>query len=122
MKMETLIALDWAIRCFGSDHVFDRSVRALRLAEEAVELTQALHVSRDMMHKLIDTVYDRPVAKDFHQEIGGVALTLQVLCGALGQDPETFFTAELRRVLAKTPEHFAKRNEEKLQLGLTGAS
>jgi hypothetical protein len=41
MKPTTTIALDWACRSFGNDHVYNFPVRALRCAEEAVELARA---------------------------------------------------------------------------------
>lgn len=119
-RLQAKIAVDWAIRCFGRDHVFDAKVRSLRLAEEAVELTQAYGVSRDMLHKLVDTVYDRPKSDDTLQELGGVALTLEVLCGIHMIDSDFVLEKELRRVLSKPTEHFTKRNEDKLQIGLTG--
>jgi len=119
MKPTAQLALDWAIRSFGSDHVNDIPVRALRLAEEAVELAQAAGVSKDKMHALIDIVYSRPVG-DLRQEIGGVMMTTTVLCAVLREDTDYYFETELRRVLAKSPEHFAKRNQDKIDLGLTG--
>ena len=111
------IALDWAIRCFGEDHVYNPRARALRLAEEAVELAQALDVGRDVMHLLIDAVYNRPPGK-MDQELGGVAMTFTVLAASFDNDPDEYLMAELRRVLAKPSEHFAARNEEKNKLGL----
>lgn len=113
------IALDWSIRSFGRDHVCNKKVRALRLAEEAVEFCQARNVPIEQMHLLIDTVYCRPVG-DANQEIGGVFMTTVIAAAIEGLDPEECFLAELRRVLAKSPEHFHQRNQEKLQLGLTG--
>lgn len=119
MKQIVSIALDWSIRSFGEAHVRDRKVRALRLAEEAVEFAQARQVPIEQMHLLIDTVYSRPVG-DADQEIGGVFMTAIIAAAIEGLDPEECFLRELRRVLAKPSEHFAKRNQDKLDLGLTG--
>jgi NTP pyrophosphatase (non-canonical NTP hydrolase) len=119
VKATTSIALDWAIRCFGQKHVYDFGVRALRLAEEAAEMAQACDVPKEKMLELIEVVYSRPAGQP-DQELGGVAMTATVLAAAMGHDLEAFFDVELRRVLAKSPEHFAKRNQEKLDLGLTG--
>lgn len=113
------ILLDWSIRCFGKEHVFDKKVRAIRLAEEAVEYAQAREVPVEQMHLLIDTVYSRPVGEPA-QELGGVFVTAVVSAIAEGRDPDTCFLEELRRVLAKSPEHFHQRNKDKLHLGLTG--
>lgn len=30
----TKLALEWAVRCFGAEHVYNNPVRTLRLAEE----------------------------------------------------------------------------------------
>jgi hypothetical protein len=46
-------------------------------------------------------------------------MTATVLAAAHGHDLEAFFEVELRRVLAKPSEHFTKRNQDKIDLGLT---
>ena len=63
-------------------------------------------------------VYSRPKGKII-QEVGGSMVTLSVLCHTLSIDLEDAFQIEVCRCLSKDPAHFAKRNEEKLQLGLT---
>lgn len=118
MKISTAIALDWAIRCFGRDHVFNRPMRALRLAEEAIELAQAFGVSKHTILTLVDVVYGRPPGNP-EQEIGGVAMTAEVMAATFDADLDSFFNAELRRVLQKSREHFAQRNQDKVDLGLT---
>lgn len=120
IMMLSQLAFDWGMRCFTPEHMYNRPVRALRLAEEAVETAQVCEVPIEMMHTLVDVVYSRQRGS-LRQELGGVLLTTAVLTLAAGEgDPEEVFFDELARVLRKTPEHFAKRNEEKLQLGLTG--
>ncbi len=96
-------------------------IRALRFAEEAVELAQACDVPEDKMVELVHLVYSRPRGKTF-QEVGGSMVTLGVLCATLGIDLENAFEVEVRRCLSKTPEHFAQRNEEKLRLGMDVSS
>jgi NTP pyrophosphatase (non-canonical NTP hydrolase) len=118
MKPTTTIALDWACRSFGNDHVYNFPVRALRCAEEAVELAQAYKIPKDKMLELVEIVYSRPPGEP-EQELGGVAMTATVLAAAHGHDLEAFFEVELRRVLAKPSEHFTKRNQDKIDLGLT---
>lgn len=114
------IARDWAVRCFGKEHVSDASVRSLRIAEEAVELAQSVGVAKDKMLLLVETIYSRPRGH-VDQEVGGVLMTVYLFCVAiLGRDPDEVFAQELSRVLAKSPEHFAQRNQEKLDLGLKG--
>lgn len=118
MKTVTRIAYEWAMRSFGREHVHNLPIRSLRLAEEAVELAQSFDVPKEKLHELIEMVYARPKGQ-FEQEIGGVMMTVTVLSAAVGFDPDSFFDEELRRVLAKSTEHFAKRNQEKIELGMT---
>jgi hypothetical protein len=117
MKATTRIALDWAIRCFGRAHVFDRPIRSLRLAEEVIELAQAYQVPKEKLLLLVETVYSRPPG-DPYQELGGVMMTATVLAASEGNDPDYYLEAELRRVLSKPDKWFAERNQEKLDLGL----
>lgn len=118
MDPVTQIALDWANRCFGRKHVSSIGIRSLRLAEEAVELAQAADVPKDTMLRLVETVYSRPKG-DAYRELGAVVMTTTVLsAGCFNQDPREPFLVELLRVLAKSPADFAKRNQEKLDLGL----
>lgn len=120
MDVMTRIAWDWGVRCFGHSHMTNTRVRALRCAEEAVELAQAVGVNRETVLLLVTTVYARPPGS-IKQELGGTLLTASVLAhGCLAQSVEQTFEQELSRCLSKGPEHFAKRNEEKIQLGLTG--
>lgn len=112
------IAWDWGVRCFGSNHMCNAPLRALRMVEEAVETGQALGLSRDQLHLLVDEVYKRPRG-DVRQEIGGTFLTTRMLCRSIGVDPEWLYLTEIRRCLQKTPEEFAARNKYKLDVGLT---
>lgn len=120
MSVMTRIAMDWARRCFGAEHVSNPRIRGLRMVEEAIELCQALDVPKDKVLMAVETVYSRPVG-DAEQEIGGVLMTVAVLCESLGLEQEGLMERELTRVLAKSPEHFAQRNQEKLDLGLDAA-
>lgn len=117
--IETLekISYDWGVRAFGVEHMRDRRVRGIRFVEEAVELAQALGCDKYVLKKLIDVVYDRD-SGHVHQEIGGCMVTLSVLCHILAVDLEAAFETEVRRVLSKSPEHFAKRNQDKINMGL----
>lgn len=117
IKLLTRIAHDWAVRCFGIEHVTNLPVRALRTLEETAELAQALGLSREQAHLCIDRVYDRP-AGDPNQEVGGVMVTLNVLCESMRVDSEALFEQEVRRILKKSPDHFAKRNQVKIDMGL----
>lgn len=118
IKSLTEIVFDWGCRCFGIEHMGNRSIRALRFAEEAIELAQACNVSENKMAQLVKVVYSRPVGAAY-QEVGGSMVTLAVLCRALGIGLEDAFEVEVRRCLSKDQEHFAKRNQDKIDLGLT---
>lgn len=112
------LALDWAIRAFGREHVMDPQVRGLRIAEEAIELLQANAVPKDLALQLVEIVYSRPKGDAF-LELGGVALTSTVFAAAcFNQDIQDITMQELNRVLSKPIGHFMKRNEEKNALGL----
>lgn len=117
MTANSFLAWEWAVSAFGHEHCSDPKVRSLRLCEEAVELAQSLDVDKEKLHLLIDTVYSRPKG-DHQQELGGVAMTFAVICHAFGTDPDRELERELDRVLAIPLEKFAKRNQDKIDLGL----
>lgn len=116
-EFETQVAYDWGVRAFGHEHMTNSPLRALRLVEEVIELAQAAAVPRDKLLELINIVYSRPVGS-LYQEIGGTMVTLLVFCKLHGINPQDALRTEIRRVLSHPAEHFAKRNQEKLELGL----
>lgn len=118
MRSITRLALDWALRSFGHEHVYNLPIRALRCAEEAIELAQAYEVPKETILRLVEVVYSKPPGHR-DQELGGVALTAAVLAAARHQDIDTYLECELRRVLEKPVEHFKQRNQDKVDLGLT---
>lgn len=119
MRPKIHLALDWAVRCFGSRHVYSTNVRALRLVEEAIEAAQAAGVPESQVLAAVGIVYQRKVG-ELYQEVGGVMLTAAVLMGIRGLDIDELFDMELRRVLSQPIDHFAQRNKEKNALGLSG--
>jgi hypothetical protein len=94
VNLMTRIAHEWGVRCFGRDHMWDVKIRALRCAEEAIELAQATNVTKEMMHHLVEQVYARPPGNPV-QEAGGTLLTASVICTALNFDPEHVYEIEL---------------------------
>jgi hypothetical protein len=112
----TDIAFAWGIRCFGSKHMSNKYIRALRTAEEVIELCQACEVDGMQLHRLIDYVYAKEPGK-IAQEIGGVLVTSAVFCSTMGLEPDFVLATEVRRVLEKSPEYFAERNRLKEQAG-----
>jgi NTP pyrophosphatase (non-canonical NTP hydrolase) len=70
---------------------------ARRFIEEAVELVQALGLTREKVLHIVNYVFDRAVG-EVKQEIGGVGMTLLPLCEALDVSAEQCFRTELRRI------------------------
>lgn len=118
VKFLSQIVWEWGIRCFGKEHMTTIRVRALRAAEEMIELNQACRVDADKLHELIDIVYARPVGEKT-KEFGGVMVTTMVLARALEIDLEYWTEREVLRILSKDPKIFGARNQEKVDLGLT---
>lgn len=106
----------WCNDAFGTGHALDVPQRGIRLVEEAIEAAQAAGCERDMVHRLVDYVFDRP-AGELAQEIGGVGLTLLALSHAAQVLADDCEAAELDRVLSKPLSHFAARNEAKNAAG-----
>lgn len=79
--------VQWAKKTFDEAHVNNTYVRACRFGEEALELLQALDVTKEDALKLVDYVYGRPKG-ELPQEVGGVMVTLAVLCFASKMDME----------------------------------
>lgn len=98
---------NWAIKCFGLELVKNKFERAYRFLEEALELAQALGVSKRDVLKLVDYVYGRPVGNP-KQEVGGVMTTLGVLCEVNDIDMNLEAEKELERIWGKIPEIQAK--------------
>lgn len=72
----------WVESAFGASSRYDVAIRTKQFLEEALELAQALKVSRENVHKMVDFVYDRPVGV-VPQEAGGVMVSFAALCEAL---------------------------------------
>lgn len=106
-----------AIMCFGDKEVASVPQRGLRLLEEALELAQACGVSIDMVDKVKDHVYSRPVGV-ITQEIGGVGVTLLVLASAMNVYADECEEAECIRLMEVPVEHFKARNKAKNDAGL----
>jgi len=73
----------WLFQCFGEDVARDKAERAFRFMEEALELVQAIGLSREDVYRCVAYTYSRPVG-EINQEIGGVGFTLAALCFASG--------------------------------------
>ncbi|UTU07872.1 hypothetical protein CcrC1_gp186 [Caulobacter phage C1] len=74
----------WLQAAFGGRFTSPQD-RALRVLEEAVELTQAVGIGRDVARRMVEHVYDRP-AGDPVQELAGVLNSTLLTATALGVD------------------------------------
>jgi NTP pyrophosphatase (non-canonical NTP hydrolase) len=90
----------WVKACFGLEAPYAFEDRAHRFLEESLELSQAVGVSREDAHALVDYVFDRPKGRT-DQEIGGVMITLAALAQSQRYDTEVCGEAELERVWQK---------------------
>lgn len=98
----------WTLACFGRKIANDPVERNHRFLEEALELVQSLHCSRDEAHQLVDYVFSRPVGEP-GQEMGGVMLTLAALAQANGLVMQGCGEVELDRVWSKIKQIRAKQ-------------
>lgn len=84
----------WALKCFGVNKVFNKKLRTHRFLEEAVELCQAGGCAEDEAIRVVKYVFSRPVGA-IKQEVGGVMITLGVLCEILDADVYRCFETEI---------------------------
>jgi hypothetical protein len=111
----------WCAAAFGADHASSPEQRGVRALEEMIELYQSVDGKRDMAHRLVDYIVDRPAGTPF-QELGGVGVTVLALASACGIAADEAEAAEVARVLAKPIEHFAARNQVKNDAGFNVTS
>lgn len=90
----------WAVECFGLRELGFHKERSHRFLEEALELVQSTGISREDCFKLVDYVYNRQVGET-KQEVGGVLVTLAVLCSVHGIDMDVAGEDELKRIWEK---------------------
>lgn len=76
-------ARTWLVTCFGEEMASDKTERAFRLLEEALELVQACGLSMHDIQRQVVYTLNRPTG-ELSQEAGGVMVTLAVLCHANG--------------------------------------
>lgn len=110
------VVANWCADAFGHDQASSLPQRGIRHAEEAIEAAQAAGVPRDMLHRLVDHIFDRPPG-ELHQEIGSSGLTLLALAQAAGLYADQEEAREIARVLVKPVSHFTARNEAKNAAG-----
>jgi len=88
---------DWMVKCFGDKISNDTIERNWRFLEEALELVQALNMTKEDVLKLVDYTYSRPLGAPI-QEVGGVCITLAALTNANNINLEFCAETELTRI------------------------
>lgn len=88
----------WAVDCFGLRDAMDPVMRPHRFLEEALELGQACGCSKREVLRILEYVYGRPVG-EIEQEVGGVQVSLGVLCTAFNVNLEYCGEREFLRIV-----------------------
>ena len=88
---------DWAVECFGLKDATDPEMRSHRFLEEALELGQACGCTQEAALRILEYVYSRPVGV-IDQEVGGVQVSLGILCTAFYVNLEHCAELELLRI------------------------
>ncbi len=107
----------WVTRCFGKEAMSPHE-RACRLLEEAIELAQAEGVDRQLIELSVAYIYERPPG-DLIREGGGVALGLYGWAASRAVTVTTLFNREIRRIEAKSVDHFRARQKVKADAGMS---
>lgn len=89
-------AAEWYRACFAEADQISPVERTHRFLEEALELAQASNCSREEAIELVDYVFGRKPG-DAKDEVGGVMVTLAILCEVLGWDMKKAGEVELGR-------------------------
>lgn len=95
------LATAWCKSCFGEAILKDKKERSYRFLEEAIELAQACSCDEEQAHELVKYVFSRPAGVPY-REIGGVMVTLAVLCETMFESMEEAGIAELARNIENT--------------------
>lgn len=72
----------WCRSTFGDIYTDSKEERAHRFFEEATELIQSGSVTREMAHKIVDVVFNKPIEQDIGKEFAGVMVTFAGLAYA----------------------------------------
>ncbi len=86
----------WVEKVLGTDNMKPR-VRALRFAEESIELCQAADMLEEDYIKLVHRVYSKPKG-EVQQEVGGVFVTFLAFCSGLEVDAYECLVTEFNRI------------------------
>lgn len=107
---------EWVRRTFGSA-TMTLEERAMRFAEEAIELAQAAGLTEERVRAIVAHVYKKP-AGEIGSEVGGVGITLLALAAVADVSADKEEVRELYRVLAIPRDYFQKRHNAKAEAGI----
>ena len=88
----------WALECFGEDSVHSIVERFDRFIEEVVEFAQSCGIPETDIKAVVDYVYNDKQPGEPSQELGGVMVTLGVLCESIDLSMDRCGENELRRI------------------------
>ena len=110
------IAFAWAMKTYGSV-VRSTRYQAFRFIEEALELAQAMGLSREDVIRVVDHVFSRPQG-DTYVGVGDVRLTLDILAETQEIDSDECYEGCMIRVLALDPAKMREKDKMKIEKGL----
>ena len=113
-------AAEWVKTRLGERALLPRE-RALRVLEEAIELSQTEGLGFADMVRLVAYVLKRPVGDPF-KELGGLRFTILAYAEVRGYSALAAESTELDRVFAEDPDTFRRRNAEKAAAGVSTLS
>jgi hypothetical protein len=106
----------WVREVLGVAVASNPSERALRAAEEVIELAQAVGLEPETLHLLVDYVYARP-AGEAPQEIAGSLVSLYAVAEAIGVQADVEFEVEMARIRQpEVIERVRRRQGEKREI------
>jgi hypothetical protein len=109
---------DWGVAVFGTAHMKDKKIRALRLVEEAIEYCQSCGLSEPDIVKVVSHVFSRPCNKHPLDELGGVLLTAVAAADTHHAWARGLLECEVNRVLTKSAESLQASEERKRNASL----
>ncbi|ASV44485.1 dCMP deaminase-like protein [Salicola phage SCTP-2] len=110
------IIYEWCKETFGP-LATDTEERMMRFMEEAIELSQAEGLDKDLIHNMVDHVYSRP-ADTSENEIGGTTVTLMCYLYSKGCSINNVAINEYKNKLRHiSPDDMKKRHERKVENG-----
>ncbi len=100
----------WTRRVLGDQALQSPAERGPRVAEEAIELAQAMGVDVGALHRLVDYVYARPAGTP-GQEIAGTMVTLYAAAACVGADADAEYDKEVARIHTPAIEDKVRRRQ-----------